>query len=156
MEVPMPIDIPLGQPFVVLPDDPADSAQQAAEALAAFQAGRIDAAICRAQLNTLAVRYPTSLSTWAALGELTLPSDVIAAYAFFRTGYHRGLDRARGSGWRGTQQLRWEHESNRGFLRCLYGLMRAATAIGEEAEAVRTRNFLLDLDPANHFEIGPA
>jgi hypothetical protein len=152
----MPIDIPLGQPFVILPDDPADSARQAAEALAAFQAGTIDAATCRTQLNTLATRYPTSLSTWAALGELTLPDDVIAAYAFFRTGYHRGLDRARGSGWRGTQQLRWEHESNRGFLRCLYGLLRAATTIGEEAEAVRTRGLLLELDPADHFALGRA
>jgi hypothetical protein len=153
MEVPMPIDIPLGQPFVILSDDPADSPQQAAEALAAWQAGKIDAATCRAQLNALAARYPTSLSTWAALGELSLPDDVIAAYAFFRTGYHRGLDRARGSGWRGTQQLRWEHESNRGFLRCLYGLMCAATAIGEEAEAVRTHGFLLELDPADHFAL---
>jgi hypothetical protein len=152
----MPIDIPLGQPFVMLSDDPADSPQQAAEALAAWQAGKIDAATCRAQLNALAARYPTSLSTWAALGELSLPDDVIAAYAFFRTGYHRGLDRARGSGWRGTQQLRWEHESNRGFLRCLYGLMCAATAIGEEAEAVRTHGFLLELDPADHFALGRA
>ena len=97
------------------------------------------------------VSYPTCLSAWAALGELVLPDDVIAAYAFFRVGYHRGLDRARGSGWRGTQALPWGHESNRGFLRCLYGLMCAATTIGEEAEATRTRQFLLELDPANHF-----
>jgi hypothetical protein len=145
----MPINIPMGQ--VVLPDDPADSARQAAETLAAFRAGEIDAATCRSQLNALAARYPTSLSTWAALGEFTLPDDVIAAYAFFRTGYHRGLDRARASGWNGTQQLLWEHEGNRGLLRCLYGLMCAATEIGEEAEAMRTRTFLLDLDPANHF-----
>jgi hypothetical protein len=147
----MPIDIPLGQ--VTLPDDPADSAQQAAETLAAFRAVQIDASACRDRLNALAARYPTSLSIWAALGELTLPHDVIAAYAFFRTGYHRGLDRARSSGWNGTQQLLWEHENNRGFLRCLYGLMRAATEIGEEAEAARTHDFLLDLDPANHFEL---
>ena len=85
------------------------------------------------------------------MGELALPDDVIAAYAFFRVGYHRGLDRARGSGWRGTQQLRWEDESNRGFLRCLYGLMCAATAIGEDAEVTRIHQFLLELDPSNHF-----
>jgi hypothetical protein len=31
--------------------------------------------------------------------------------------------------------------------------MLAATAIGEQAEATRTRNFLLDLDPSDHFEV---
>jgi hypothetical protein len=148
----MAINIPL-EPPVVLPDDPADSAPQVAVALTAFQAGQTTASACRTSLNAIATRYPTCLNVWAALGDLTLPDDVIAAYAFFRTGYHRGLDRARGAGWHGTQQLRWEHESNRGFLRCLYGLMRAATAIGEEAEARRTRAFLLDLDPADHFAV---
>ena len=147
----MPIDIPLVSSHVVLPADPDNSAQQAAEILAAFQAGKIEAQTCRERLNMLAARYPTSLNTWAALGELTLLDDVVAAYAFFRTGYHRGLDRARASGWRGAQQIPWEYESNRGFLRCLYGLMRTATAIGEMDEALRTRKFLLDLDPSNHF-----
>ena len=148
----MAINIPLEQP-VVLPPDPDDSAQQATAALTAFQAGQLTASTYREQLNAIAARYPTCLNAWAALGELALSNDVIAAYAFFRVGYHRGLDRARGSGWRGTQQLRWEKESNRGFLRCLYGLMCAATAIGEEAEATRTRQFLLELDPVNHFGV---
>jgi hypothetical protein len=152
----MPINIPLGKPSVLLPDDPADSAQQATETLAAYQSGKLAAAACRTQLNALAARYPTALNAWAALGELVLPNDVIAAYAFFRTGYHRGLDRARAAGWNGSQHLSWEHADNRGFLRCLYGLMCAATAIGEENEAVRTRNFLLELDPTNHFELGQA
>ena len=31
--------------------------------------------------------------------------------------------------------------------------MRAAMAIGEDAEATRTRHFLLDLEPTNHFEL---
>ena len=93
----MSINIPLNKPHVILPDDPGDSARQAAEALAAMQAGSIDHAACQARLNALAARYPTSLGTWAALGELALRHDVIAAYAFFRTGYHRGLDRARGA-----------------------------------------------------------
>ena len=35
----------------------------------------------------------------------------------------------------------------------VYGLLRAATAIGEASEAVRTRDFLFDLDPTNHFEL---
>jgi hypothetical protein len=148
----MAINIPFEQP-VVLPPDPDDSAPQVAAALAAFQAGEITASAYRERLNAVAARYPTCLSAWAALGDLALPADVIAAYAFFRVGYHRGLDRARGSGWRGTQPLPWEHENNRGFLRCLHGLMQAATAIDEEAEANRTRQFLLDLDPANHFGV---
>lgn len=150
------IGIPLGEPFIILPDDPADSAQQVAAAAAALEAGRIPAAEYHARLNTVAAQHPTCLLVWAALGELALSNDVIAAYAFFRTGYHRGLDRARASGWRGTQQLRWEHDRNRGFLRCLYGLMGAAEAIHEEAEARRTRQFLLELDPANHFGLGQA
>jgi hypothetical protein len=149
----MSINIPVSKSHVLLPDDPGDSARQAAAALAAWQAGNIDQATCRTQLNALAARYPTSLDTWAALGTLVLPDDVIAAYAFFRVGYHRGLDRARGAGWNGSQYLSWEHESNRGFLQCLHGLMRAATAIGEVPEATRTRDFLLDLDPTNHFAL---
>src|SRR5262252_3205020 len=128
----MAIHLPLEQP-VILPPDPDDSAQQVAAALAAFQAGQSTASAYRGQLSAIAARYPTCLNAWAALGELALPDDVIAAYAFFRVGYHRGLDRACGSGWRGTQQLRWEDESNRGFLRCLYGLMGAARAIGYSA-----------------------
>jgi Protein of unknown function (DUF3151) len=146
----MAIHLPL-EPPVVLPPDPDDSAQQVTAALAAFQAGQSTASAYRAQLNAIAARHPTCLNAWAALGELALPDDVIAAYAFFRVGYHRGLDRARGSGWRGTQQLRWEDENNRGFLRCLYGLMCAATAIGEEAEVTRIHQFLLELEPSNHF-----
>ena len=151
----MAINIPLEQP-VVLPPDPDDSAPQVAAALAAFQAGQSTASAYRERLNAIAARDPTCLNAWAALGELALPDDVIAAYAFFRVGYHRGLDRARGSGWRGTQQLRWEHENNRGFLRCLHGLLCAATTIGEAAEVTRTRQFLLEMDPANHFGVeGP-
>ena len=146
----MAINIPFESP-IALPLDPDDSAPQVAAALAAFQAGQSTASAYRERLNAITARYPTCLSAWAALGELALPDDVIAAYAFFRVGYHRGLDRARGSGWRGTQALPWEHESNRGFLRCLHGLMCAATTIDEAAEATRTRQFLLDLDPSNHF-----
>lgn len=151
----MAINIPL-EPAIILPADPADSASQVAAAQTALQAGQLDTAGYRARLNDVAAHHPTCLSAWAALGECALPNDVIAAYAFFRTGYHRGLDRARASGWRGTQHIPWEHASNRGFLRCLHGLMAAATTIGEEAEAVRTRQFLLELDPANHFAVTSA
>jgi hypothetical protein len=43
--------------------------------------------------------------------------------------------------------VRWQHPTNQGFLRCLQGLQRAATAIGEADEAERCRTFLAQLDP---------
>ena len=144
----MAINLPLEQP-VVLPPDPDDSAQQIAAAITAFQAGQSTTSAYRAQLSAIAARYPTCLSAWAALGELALPDDVIAAYAFFRVGYHRGLDRARGSG--AARSNCAGRTSNRGFLRCLHGLMCAARAIGEATEVTRIHQFLLELDPSNHF-----
>jgi Protein of unknown function (DUF3151) len=149
----MDFNIPLSRPYVILPDDPGDSRQQTEAAQTAFQAGKSDALAYRDALNGIARQYPTCLSVWASLGELVLPDDVISAYAFFRTGYHRGLDRGRASGWNGSQQLRWDDETNRGFLRCLYGLMLAATEIGETSESERTRDFLVNLDSSNHFEL---
>ena len=148
----MAMNIPFGVRFV-LPDDPDHSREQTEAAQTEFEAGQLDAAAYRERLNTIVRSYPTCLSAWAALGELSLPDDVIAAYAYFRTGYHRGLDRGRANGWNGAQQLPWEYESNRGFLRCLYGLMLAATEINEASEATRTQDFLLTLDPENHFEV---
>jgi hypothetical protein len=153
MEFRMPINIPIGKPHVVLAAGPQDSDQQADAIIAACQAGTLDPEQGRERLGALAARYPTSLNAWAGLGELALPNDVIIAYAFFRTGYHRGLDRARASGWNGSQRLRWADAENRGFLRCLCGLMQAATAIGETDEASRTRDFLLDLDPSDPFKL---
>ena len=148
----MAIDIPFGQPVSVLPDDPGDSAERAAQAQAALAAEEIEAAACRKRLNAIASQYPASLSVWAALGELALVDDAVAAYAFFRVGYHRGLDRARAGGWNGTQQLRWQDEPNRPFLRCLNGLRQAAKAIGETAEVTRIGHFLRDLDPDYPFD----
>ena len=143
----MAIDIPFGQPVSVLSNDPGDSAERAVQAWAALEAGEIEPAACRERLSAIASAYPASLSAWASLGELALADDVIAAYAFFRVGYHRGLDRARASGWNGTQQLRWQDEPNRPFLRCLNGLRQAAESIGETAEVTRIGHFLRDLDP---------
>ena len=37
---------------------------------------------------------------------------------------------------------------NRGFLRCLHALARAADGIGEADEAARCAQFLRDCDPA--------
>jgi hypothetical protein len=41
----------------------------------------------------------------------------------------------------------WEHEPNRGFLRALFALARAAAAFGEEEEANRCTIFLRDSSP---------
>ena len=81
----------------------------------------------------MCARWPRFLDAWARLGQLA--RDDVEAYAYFRVGYHRGLDRLRQSGWRGSGYVRWRHETNRGFLRALEGLRSAAEAIGEADEA---------------------
>ncbi|MGE5830465.1 MAG: DUF3151 domain-containing protein [Micromonosporaceae bacterium] len=97
----------------------------------------------------LAARFPAHSAAWAALAERALAAgQPVPAYAFARTGYHRGLDQLRRSGWRGSGPVPWSHEPNRGFLRCLYCLSRAAEAIGEMDEADRCAQFLRDCDPA--------
>ena len=89
--------------------------------------------------------WPRFLDGWAQLGDLA--RDDVEAYACFRVGYHRGLDRLRQSGWRGSGYVRWRHETNRGFLRALDGLRRSAAAIGEVDEERRCDEFLHQLDP---------
>lgn len=102
-----------------------------------------------ARLGDVCKRWPGCLEAWAALGEAleSEERDSALAYAAFRTGYHRGLDRLRASGWRGSGYVRWEHPTNRGFLRALSGLQRIAHQIGETEEARRCALFLVQLDP---------
>ncbi len=69
------------------------------------------------------------------------------AYAYARTGYHRGLDALRRAGWKGQGPVPWAHEPNRGFLRAVHALGRAAGAIGEADEAARCAQLLADSDP---------
>ena len=93
-------------------------------------------------------RHPDSLLCWALLAEgslnaATVAAD-IAAYAYARTGYHRGLDALRRNGWRGSGEVPWEHLHNRGFLRALWALSRAAERLGETDEAKRCAQFLRD------------
>jgi hypothetical protein len=98
---------------------------------------------------------PLCLAAWASLGEASYAAgDDVASYAFSRVGYHRGLDLLRSSGWRPGIEVHWADEPNRGFLDSLYGLMRAAAAIGEGVEARRCREFLLQLDPSDHYGVG--
>jgi Protein of unknown function (DUF3151) len=99
----------------------------------------------RAAVADVVARWPRFLDAWARLGQLG--RDDVEAYACFRVGYHRGLDRLRQSGWRGSGYVRWRHESNRGFLRALDGLGRMAAAIGETDEAERCQQFVRQLDP---------
>jgi len=79
--------------------------------------------------------------------------DVIAAYAFARTGYHRGLDALRRNGWRGSGAVPWEHEPNRGFLRAVWALARAARSIGEEPEYERCVQLLVDSSATGYAEL---
>ena len=100
----------------------------------------------RAAVASVVADHPTFLDGWARLGDLG--RDVIERYAAHRVGYHRGLDRLRQSGWRGSGYVRWERETNRGFLRALSGLAAAAAEIGESDEADRCEQFLRQLDPS--------
>ena len=130
------VNLSSGLPETVLPDVPA--------ALGAALASASDAAA----IAEIVARNPRVMAGWAALGELAEQSGAtIEAYAYFRVGYHRGLDALRQSGWRGSGYVRWRHPSNRGFLRALDGLRRQAAAIGETDEAVRCADFLHQLDP---------
>jgi hypothetical protein len=97
---------------------------------------------------SVAAAHPTSSAAWATLAENALAAGrPVEAYAYARTGYHRGLDALRKSGWRGIGPVPWSHEPNRGFLRALHALGQAAGAIGEDDEAARVTQFLADSDP---------
>jgi hypothetical protein len=93
----------------------------------------------------VAARWPTSSLAWAVLADRAWDAGhVVESYAYARTGYHRGLDALRRHGWKGFGPVPWEHEPNRGWLRALHALGRAAGAIGENDEAERCRTFLAD------------
>ncbi|MFJ6279218.1 Protein of unknown function [Arthrobacter subterraneus] len=96
----------------------------------------------------LAARHPTSSLVWAILAdEAYREGRTIESYAYARTGYHRGLDSLRRNGWRGAGPVPYSHEPNRGFLRALNALGRAAASIGEIDEAERIAKFLRESDP---------
>jgi hypothetical protein len=99
--------------------------------------------------SDVAAAHPTSSLAWAVLAELAYDREAyVESYAYARTGYHRGLDALRRSGWKGYGPVPWAHAPNRGFLRALHALGTAAAAIGEVEEAARVRQFLVDSDPA--------
>jgi hypothetical protein len=98
--------------------------------------------------NDVAAQFPASSSAWAVLADDAFAAGrVVESYAYARVGYHRGLDALRRNGWKGHGPVPWSHDPNRGFLRCLHALGRAADAIGESDEAQRCAAFLTDCDP---------
>ena len=118
----------LGVPETRLPSDPA--------AAALAEGG---------DPRDVAAAFPSSPLAWATLAEGALVEGrTIEAYAFARTGYHRSLDALRRGGWKGQGPVPWSHEPNRGFLRSLAVLSRAASEIGEIDEQVRCAQFLRD------------
>jgi hypothetical protein len=118
-------------PPTKLPDDPAVSMLAAGD-----------------DPKTVAAAHPASSAAWAALATTALTDGrAVEAYAYARTGYHRGLDALRRAGWKGQGPIPWSHEPNRGFLRALHALSQAAAAIGEHDEAARCATLLADSDP---------
>jgi hypothetical protein len=131
---------PSGPPETVLDGEPADAIDALAAALA------LPADQRRGAIAQTVARWPRFLDGWARLGDAG--RDVMERYAAYRVGYHRGLDRLRANGWRGSGYVRWEHPTNQGFLRALAGLQAMAAQIGEHDEAERCATFLRQLDPA--------
>ena len=113
----------------------------------------VDPAVARLDAGedpaSVAASLPTSSAAWAALAYGALAEGRnVEAYAYARTGYHRGLDALRRAGWKGQGPVPWSHEPNRGVLRAINALGRAAAAIGETDEADRCAHLLADSDPA--------
>lgn len=129
----------LGPPPVHLPIDPAAALLAAGE-----------------PAGDVARQHPTSSLAWAELAEAALDrGDDVAAYAYARVGYHRGLDLLRRNGWKGAGPIPWVHEPNRGFLRSLSALGQAAALFEEKDEVARVQAFLLDADPQIPAELLP-
>jgi hypothetical protein len=128
----MPENLIAGPPPTFLPADP--------RAQALLDAGTPP--------KEVAAACPTSSLAWALLAEQALDAgETVTAYAYARTGYHRGLDALRRNGWKGHGPIPWSHEPNQGFLRALRALSEAAGEIGELEEAERCSAFLSDSDP---------
>ena len=104
---------------------------------------------------TIPTYAPSASVAWAALAEDALDDDkAVTAYAYARTGYHRGLDQLRRNGWKGFGPVPFAHEPNQGFLRCVAALAKAADSIGETDEYQRCLDLLDDCDPAARGALG--
>src|SRR5437773_966731 len=90
-------DLPIrsGPPPVELPPDPPEAVAALDQALALPDPGPA--------LRTVAGRWPSFIDAWARLAEWALDRGLdVEGFAYSRTAYHRGLDRLRHNGWRGT------------------------------------------------------
>lgn len=135
------VSLSKGLPETVLPPPPPEWETELEAALAASpDRGEQQEAVLR-----VAGAHPRYLEAWATLAESA--ADPVVSYAFARVGYHRGLDALRSAGWKGSGYVRAAAPTNRGFLRSLAALEAAASAIGEEDEAERCRQFRRQLDP---------
>ncbi|MFZ6991426.1 DUF3151 domain-containing protein [Curtobacterium sp. RRHDQ66] len=124
---------PSSNPETLLPAEPEVTAALAADAPVA----------------SVVVSHPSSSLAWALLAdEAWERGATLESYAYARVGYHRGLDSLRKAGWRGAGPVPWSHEPNRGVLRALFALRRAAIAIEEPGEPERLTEFLDGADPA--------
>ena len=132
------VDLMAGPPATHLPVDPAQAELDSAT----------PADVVR--------RHPASPAAWAALATEAVESgaDDVTVYAYSRVGYHRSLDMLRRNGWKGFGPVPFSHQPNRGFLRCVAALARAADTIGETAEFERCRDLLDDCDPSARAELG--
>ena len=133
-----PADLLAGPPPTHLPEDPAS---------AELGGGADPVDVVR--------RHPASPSAWAALATQARAdgADDVTVYAYARVGYHRSLDMLRRNGWKGHGPVPWEHEPNRGFLRCLALLAISARAIGEADEWDRCSAFLEDSSRTAYVEL---
>ncbi|MEN0104569.1 MAG: DUF3151 domain-containing protein [Curtobacterium sp.] len=124
---------PSSNPETLLPAEPEVTAALAADAPVA----------------SVVVSHPSSSLAWALLAdEAWERGATLESYAYARVGYHRGLDSLRKAGWRGAGPVPWSHEPNRGVLRALFALRRAAQTIDEPGEPERLTEFLDGADPA--------
>jgi hypothetical protein len=129
----MPENLIAGPPPTLLPADPRPQ-------------GQLDAGT---PPKEVAASFPASSLAWALLAEQALDAgEPVTAYAYARTGYHRGLDALRRNGWKGHGPVPWSHVPNQGFLRALRALGEAAGEIGELDEAERCASFFADSDPS--------
>ncbi|MGP9680471.1 MULTISPECIES: DUF3151 domain-containing protein [unclassified Brachybacterium] len=125
----------LGIPETLLPDD--------------FIDVQVTAELAEEDPRVIAARHPESPMVWATLSQDALSDgDDVSAYAFARTGYHRGLDALRRAGWRGQGPIPASHAPNRGFLRALAMLGETSRRLGDEEEADRVTAFLREADPS--------
>ena len=129
-----------GPPETVLPAENPLAIESLNEALQAPKAQIRDA------IAEVIADWPNNLLAWATLGDLR--RDQVESYAAYRVGYHRGLDRLRQSGWKGSGFVLWDKTENLGFLRCLEGLAELSNEIGDTEESDRCFHFLKQLDPS--------